>query len=436
LDQMPKIRSYIGTALVLSLLAACGDEVVILPGEREALRPEQVSVNQTRAVTLPAAQVNAAWGHRGGSAAQVIRHPALGADLTPLYAVDIGRGDSRRARITSNPVVAGGVVYTMDARALVTASVAASGAPIWTRDLTPSRFDADAASGGAVTIADGVVYAATGFGELSALDAATGNVIWVQKLDAPAKAAPTVAGGLVYLVGRDSRAWALDTGTGRIAWQQSATPSVANFAGGASVAVSGDTAVIPFPSGEVLATFAAGGTPRWSNVVSGDRVGRAASIVDDIAGDPVIDGDRVYVASFGGRSVAFDLISGDRIWTAADGATGPIWPQGNAVFLLNEINQLVRLDAASGDPVWRIDLPEFGAGRTRNQRAIVAHFGPIMAGGRLIVASSDGLIRQFDPTSGALIGTIDLPGGAASAPVVADQTLFVISKTGQLHAFR
>jgi len=52
------------------------------------------------------------------------------------------------------------------------------------------------------------------------------------------------------------------------------------------------------------------------------------------------------------------------------------------------------------------------------------------------VASSDGLIRQFDPASGALIGTIALPGGAASAPVVAGQTLYVISKTGQLHAFR
>ncbi|WP_340423323.1 PQQ-binding-like beta-propeller repeat protein [Yoonia sp. GPGPB17] len=59
-----------------------------------------------------------------------------------------------------------------------------------------------------------------------------------------------------------------------------------------------------------------------------------------------------------------------------------------------------------------------------------------MAGGRLIVTSSDGLIRQFDPTSGALIGQIDLPGGAASGPVIAGEALYVLSKNGQLHAFR
>lgn len=437
LDPMPKIRSYIAAALALSVLAACGDDVVILPGEREALRPQQVTTtNAARALALPAAQVNAAWDHRGGTAAQLLRHPALGADLAPLFVADIGAGDSRRARITSTPVIAGGVVYTMDARAQVVATDAASGARLWARDLTPSRYDAAAASGGSVAVAGGRVYAASGFGELTALDAASGAVIWVQRLDAPAKAAPTIAGGLVYIVARDSRAYALDAATGRIAWQHSATPSTGNFAGGASVAVAGDTAVIPFPSGEVLASFAMGGTPRWTNVVSGDRVGRAASLISDIGGDPVIAGNRVYIASFGGRSVAFDLVSGARIWTAADGAVGPMLPVGDSVFVLNDINQLVRLDAADGRAIWRVDLPEFGAGRTRSQRAVVAHFGPLLAGGRLLVAGSDGVIRKFDPASGAALGDLPLAGGAASAPVVAGQTLFVISKDGQLHALR
>jgi outer membrane protein assembly factor BamB len=54
----------------------------------------------------------------------------------------------------------------------------------------------------------------------------------------------------------------------------------------------------------------------------------------------------------------------------------------------------------------------------------------------LIVTASDGQIRQFDPTSGALIGADEIAGGAASAPVVAGNTLYVISKTGQLVAFR
>lgn len=425
------LRPFIGAALVLSVLAACGEEQIILPGERFAIRDDVATVNQSLPVALPQAQANADWTHRTSRPA----HPALGAALQPVFVADIGEGDSRRARITGEPVVAGGVVYTVDARATVTAT-STSGAQIWSRNLTPERFNPGSASGGAVSFGGGRVYVTTGFGEITALNAATGEVIWDKTLNAPVNAPATFSGDLVYVVARDSTAWALDAATGLTRWQQIGTPSLTAFSGSAPVAVSGETVVIPFPSGEILATFPQGGLPRWNNVVSGDRLGRASSLVSDIAGAPVIDSGRVYAASFGGRSVAFDIRDGSRIWTAGEGAVGTLWPVGGSVFMVNDISELVRLDAATGAPVWRVGLPDFEGENTRRQRSVIAHFGPVLAGGRLIVASSDGLIRQFDPASGALIGTLDLPGGAASAPVVAGQTLYVISKTGQLHAFR
>jgi outer membrane protein assembly factor BamB len=425
------LRPFIGAALVLSVLAACGEEQVILPGERFDIRNEVPTANQIRPVALPQAQVNADWTHRTASPA----HPALDANLQPVFVAEIGEGDSRRARITGEPVVAGGIVYTVDARATVTAT-STTGQRIWSRNLTPARFSPGDASGGAVSFGGGRVYVTTGFGEITALNAATGETVWDKNLDAPVNAAATYNGDLVYVVARDSTAWALDAATGLTRWQQSGTPSLTAFSGSAPVAVSGETVVIPFPSGEIRATYPEGGLPRWSTVVSGDRLGRASSLVSDIAGVPVIDDGRVYAANFGGRSVAFDIRDGSRIWTAGEGAVGPLWPVGGSVFLVNDISELVRLDAATGAPVWRVKLPDFEGENTRRQRSVVAHFGPVVAGGRLIVASSDGLIRQFDPASGALIGTVALPGGAASAPVVAGQTLYVISKTGQLHAFR
>ena len=418
------------------LLAACGDRDVILPGERFDIRGSAVTENRAVAVSLPAQVANADWTHRNGSAAHAITHPALGASLTRVFSVAIGEGDSDRARITAAPVVAGGLVYTLDSRARVTA-LNTSGGTVWSRDLTPRRDQAGDASGGGLTVAGGTLYVTTGFGEISALDAATGGTRWVQDLDAPALAPATVRGDLVYLVSRDSTAWALEAGNGRIAWQQAGAPSTANFGGGAAPAVRDDVVVFPFPSGEVLATYPLGGIPRWQTFVTGERLGSAASLVTDIAGDPVIVGDRVYIGNFGGRTVAIDLQSGERIWTADEGAISPVWPVGNAVFLLNDLNQLVRLDAGSGNPVWRVDLPRFAdETRTRRQNRVYTHYGPVLAGGRLVVASSDGVLRSFDPASGALVGQEALPGGAASAPVVAGRTLYVVSKNGQLHAFR
>ena len=422
------------TLLVLALLAACGEPDIILPGQRFEVRPTEAVVNRAAPLALPAAQVNAEWTQRGGGPAHRITHPALGASLTQVFAVDIGEGDSRRARITADPVVAGGVIYTLDARAQVTATTTA-GARLWTASVAPRTDNTTDGSGGGIAAADGVVYVTTGYGTLVALDAATGGQFWEQDLDAPGTSAPTVLGDLVYVVSRDSTAWAIERETGRIRWQASGTRSVGNFAGGAGAATDGNTVVFPFSSGEVLGAFAQGGLQRWSSVVTGGRAGAAVATLTDIASDPVIVGDTVYVGNFAGQIAALSLASGERVWTVPDGAVSPVWPVGGALFAVNDRAELLRLDAGDGSVVWRVALPAFV--QTRGvRRSQHAHYGPVLAGGRLIVASSDGLLRSFDPVSGNLVGQVALPGGAASHPVVAGNTLYVVTKAGQLVAFR
>ena len=429
------VKSVFGAFAGLAFLVACGETDIILPGERQDIRPSSVVENQSRAVRLAAPVANTNWSHRNGSATHKITHPALTPGLAQVFSVNIGEGDSRRARITADPVVAGGVIYTLDARARVSATSTA-GVPRWAVDVTPANDGRSDASGGGLAVADGRVFVTTGFGELTVLDAASGGEIWTQDLDAPGGSAPTVSGDLVYLVSRDSTGWAIEVENGRIRWQLAGTPSVGNFSGGAGVAVNSEAAVFPMPSGEVIAAFPQGGLRRWSNVVSGQRLGIASANISDIAGDPVIDGSRVYASNFSGRLIAMNMTNGDRIWTAAEGAVSPVWPAGDSVFLVNEINELVRLDASDGTAVWKIDLPKFTETRLRQQRTVYAHYGPVLAGGRLIVASSDGQIREFDPASGDLIGATPIAGGAASNPVVAGQTLYVVSKEGQLVAFR
>jgi len=96
----------------------------------------------------------------------------------------------------------------------------------------------------------------------------------------------------------------------------------------------------------------------------------------------------------------------------------------------------VRLDNATGDVIWAVDMPYFEKDKPKRQKAIYAHYGPVLAGGRIVVASSDGLLRVFNPTDGALFATAEIPGGAASAPALAGGALYVVGGNGQLHAFR
>lgn len=446
-------------SLAAILLAACQDREVLLPGPRLDIRtpvaegqdfdPSRAAAidrqsdliavgslaGQPTQIALPSPRVNAAWTHAGGTPTQRISHPALTPVTGRVWVTEIGEGESRRNRITTRPVTDGARIYTLDAGATVQATTTA-GQRVWAVDLTPSGDSSDEASGGGLATANGRVYVTSVFGTLSALDAATGALIWQQDLGAAAVGAPTVSQGTVYLVARDNQAWALDEETGRIRWQLTGLPSTSGFAGGSSVAVDNRIAVFPYSSGEVIATFRQGGLRLWGGAVQGERLGQAYARIGDISAGPVIDGSRVFAGNASGRLVALDAADGRRQWTAEVGAYEPVWPVGGSLFAVTDRGALVRINAQTGETIWRYQLPYFEDIRQRRREAVVSHHGPVLAGGLLYVASGDGVLRMFDPVSGQLQRQIPLPGGAAAAPIVAGGTLYVVTTDGKLHAFR
>ncbi len=245
-----------------------------------------------------------------------------------------------------------------------------------------------------------------------------------------------MVGGLLYVISRDNVAWAIDTATGRVRWRVQGTPSISGMIGGAGPAVTDKFAVFPFASGELIAALRQGGVRVWGATVSGGRQGAAYANVTDIVADPVVSDGVLYTGNQSGRAVALDLESGERLWTADDGAYGPVWVAGGSVFLVSDQAELVRLDAGTGQVIWSQELPYFKASRAKRRKSIYAYFGPVLAGGQLWIASDDGKLRAFDPASGALRQIVDLPGGAASNIAVAGGTMYVVSENGQLHAYR
>ncbi|EPX87197.1 WD40-like repeat protein [Rubellimicrobium thermophilum DSM 16684] len=421
--------------LGLAALAACGQQEVILPGERLPLREgtfaNTTPLAQPRGIALPAQTANADWTHRNGGPSHAAGHPALPGNLALAFSVPIGEGNSRRARITAEPVIAGGRVFTLDARATVSA-FSTGGGLLWSREVVPAGVArADASGGGLATDGD-VLIVTTGHGQVTALDAATGETRWTQDLDAPGTAAPTILGDLVIVMARDGQAWALERGNGRVRWTQRAIPSEAGYAGGAGAAARPGLVILPYASGEVAAVFPEGGLRRWSTVIAGRRLGAAAAhAATDIGADPVIDGGRVYVGNVSGTVAALDIETGRTLWTLREGAVSPVWPAGDSIFLVNDLNELLRIEAATGAVIWRQPLP-----RAERRRGVSTHLGPVLAGGRLILAATDGALRQYDPASGTPLGDIPLPAEAVSAPVVAGQTLYVVTGDGRLNAFR
>ncbi|MFC3060451.1 outer membrane protein assembly factor BamB family protein [Paenirhodobacter populi] len=423
-------------------LAACERET-ILPGER--LDPRDViegaagapksAMNVARPISLPAARANADWPQRAGNAEHSLVHPAIGAGTNLVWSAPIGAGDSRRYRLVAEPVVAGGRVFTIDSHGLVTAT-STSGGRLWQADATPPGDRGTDASGAGLAYDGGTLFVTSGFSQLVALDAATGAVRWRQNFDAGIGGAPTVSDGIVYVSVRDGSAWAVRASDGKVLWLINAAPARAGMGGSAAPAVTSRYVIFPFASGEMIATMKRQGMTMWESRVAGGRVGRGYTVINDLTGEPVVAGNTLYAGSSAGRLSAFDLDTGERKWTAEDGAGSPVQVAGGSVFLISDRGQIVRLDAATGAVIWSHDLPYYVRERLKKQSQIYVHYGPVLAGGKLFVASSDGLLRVFDPVSGNLIGQTEIPGGAATDPVVAGGTLYVLSRDGNLLAFR
>ena len=158
------------------------------------------------------------------------------------------------------------------------------------------------------------------------------------------------------------------------------------------------------------------------------------SKLNAIVGRPVIDRDRVFVTSHGGRTAAIDIRSGERIWTADVGSIETPWVIGDFLLLMSLEGQLVSLSREQGRVHWLTQLPSFKDEEDRDGR--IRWAGPLLAGGQVILASSDGRLVSANPLNGDIISFQNIEESVNVTPVVADGTLYVLTDEGSLIARR
>lgn len=431
-------RAPCAALAALLVLSGCGwfDDEEILEGERIRIRPDASVISATEPVVrpLPEPERNGEWTQTNGSATHNLGHLAGPASLDRAWTADAGAGGGSRADITGQPIVVGGSVFTLDAEAVLTAFDAGSGARRWQVSLTPEGERSGGGFGGGLAADGGRIYAATGFGEVLAVDPASGEIFWRKSFGAPFRAAPAAARGVVVAVTRDNRAVGLAGDDGRVLWRLQAAATDAGFLGGASPTIAGEIAVLPFASGELLAVSAESGRRAWSAVLTGGRRGLARAAITDITGGPVIVGPLVVAANQSGRMAAIDGRNGERVWTRGIGSGAPIWAAGDTIFVVSDDANLMRLSARDGSTLWAAELPAF---RNPDKRKdAIAYSGPVLAGGRVLITDSRGNLRAFDGQTGAEASGAELDGGSLTGPVVAGGTLYVLTDRGTLMAFR
>ncbi len=427
------------------LLSACGsgyfgesDDGPPLPGERIAIYElegglEANATAQQVPIQVAVARANDSWVQAGGSTTNAPENLALSNSLSLAWRADIGSGSEDEARIIAQPVVADGKVFTFDAYSIVSAFSTSNGNRIWERDLEPEEEE-DGFFGGGIAYHDGRLYVTTGFAQVAALDASSGEEIWRRSLPTPMRAAPTVAGKKVFVVTMNSQTFALDIDDGSQVWSHRGIQESAALVGAASPAVDGQLVVTPYASGEVYALRADNGRVLWSDSLSAIRRTDPIADLAGIRGQPVMARGLTIVTSNADRTVAIATLQGQRAWDIEAGGVNTPWLSGNAVFLVTNDQSVVAVLVNDGRVRWVTPMARYEDPEDREDP--ITWYGPVVAGDRVIVVSSHGELAQLSPQSGEVISSLEFSGEAAVPPVVAGNTLYILTEDGTLLAYR
>jgi outer membrane protein assembly factor BamB len=398
-----------------------------LPGKRipviqaaEKIPGELASAD--RPITLPPARANEGWTQPGGQANNAPGHLALASAVRQTWSADAGTGSSSSGKLTASPIVYDGRVYTLDAAARVSAFALAGGSAVWRANITPDKEKSEKGYGGGIAADNGRIYAATGFGTVVALDPQSGKKLWEKALGVPVRSSPTAAADRVFVATTEGRFVCLNGADGTEVWSFRGLPEKTSLVSNPSPAVDGEVVVVPYPSGEVVALRISDGTQVWQESLARTRSASNIASMNDAA-RPAIDSGMVFAVGHGGRMIATQQKTGERLWSLNVPGTQTPMVAGESVFVVDTSGQVLAITRRDGKIQWTTQL---AGGATWS--------GPTLAGGYLWLASNKGQLVSVEAATGKLTTTQELGGPVYIAPIVAQGRMFILTDKARLIA--
>ncbi len=438
------MRRLMMTGLCVLSLSGCSDywfgekEAPPLPGERisvlsheRALKPDP-EIADTQ-ILLPPPLPNADWPQAGGFASHAMHHIQISGNLNKVWRTSVGSASDDSERIVAQPIVADGMIFTVDSENMVSAFNAENGERIWELELTPEFEDNGHISGG-LAYENGRLYVATGFALLFGIDAKTGKAMWVSKTDAPMRAAPTARGNRVFVITLNNELVAYDGRNGDVLWNYKGISETASILGGASPAVDQGVVVAAFSSGDLVALEVENGKQIWQDSLTGGRRVDAVSALTAIRGRPIIDRGRVYAISNSGSFVAIDLKSGRRYWTQELSSQETPWIAGDYLYVVTPDAELICVSRLDGRIYWVTALPRWED--PEEHQGNLTWSTPILVSDRLIIAGSNEEAYSISPYTGEILGRVEMPDRIIVPPLAAGGSLYFLSDGADLVAYR
>jgi outer membrane protein assembly factor BamB len=396
--------------------------------------PDTLKGGIDETISLNAPWENKFWPQVGGYPNHTMKHVAFNeGEPRRIWSTSIGRGSSTNTPLTSAPVIAEGMVFTLDTRSNVQATDSATGKKLWSQNILKAGED-ESVLGGGIAFSGGQLFATNGFNEIVSLNPQTGKILWRTETKSPIRGAPAAVPGRLFVITMDNKTLALNASDGQILWQHSGLSGDTSLLGATTPAIDRNAVITAYSSGEIYALRIENGQELWVDNLAPIARSAGRMQLSDIRALPVVDDGMVIATSHANRISANDIRTGLPQWNAAIGSSSTPWVSGNRIYIIGLQGALISLDKASGEVIWQTALPRFEDADDREDP--ITWQGPLLAGNRLMAFASTGEVYDINPVDGSIIRTWDVGQDMRLPPAVAGGVLYVVDDGGTLRAFR
>ena len=149
----------------------------------------------------------------------------------------------------------------------------------------------------------------------------------------------------------------------------------------------------------------------------------------------MISNGQVFITGLGGLTIAADLLAGRRVWERRVAGANTPWIAGDWLFLVSSDQDVGAINVNDARIAWVSSLPRWE--NPEKKKDVVTWYGPVLAGGRLLLLGSNKKMVSLNPLTGDTLGSQDLSDAPAPfAPVIVNGTLLVVTDDGKLTAWR
>ena len=360
----PAVRLAVACALAAALLAGCGitDQLKGVPETvfgwfgSSAKIPELPSFK-------PEVAVKTRWKTNIGGSGNYV--------MVPLLQEKLVCGASVKGRVTCLDLDTGKERWTLDLKTPLSAGVGSDGRRLL------------------VVTQDSELVAIEPDGKQSLKAQVSGEIL----------APPRGAAGLIVIRSTDGRVQGLDGETGKRKWSYQRQLPALTIRSQAGVVIDRDRIYAGWPGGKFTALSLEKGTALWEVTVATPKGSTELERISDIISEPVINGERVCVTAFQGRTMCIDRERGQALWARDIPSSNAVSFDFKRAYVADDKGVIHGLDRTSGASNWAQDAFK---GRIPS--------GPLSYGDYIWFGDVEGYVHLIDRADGKLRSRTDTDG--------------------------